>query len=131
MVEYRRHMQWTLAFSAFTFRRSVYAEAGWPAYLLEIQTSCYSENRCQSVLWQRIIRVIGESFPPGGSHSRRGVIHASDTGRTIAAGPDLKATLGLVKRLEISKKPIRECVTVPGCCCCMPLPHNHLMDSSP
>ena len=24
---------------------------------------------------------------------------------------------------------IRECVTVPGCCCCMPLLHNHLMDS--
>ena len=44
------------------------------------------------------------------------------TGRTIAAGPDLKATLGLVKHLEISKKLIRECVTVPGCC-------NHLMDS--
>ena len=50
----------------------LYAEAGWPAYLLEIQTSCYSENRCQSVLWQRIIRVIGESFPPGGSHFRQG-----------------------------------------------------------
>ena len=48
----------------------LYAEAGWPAYLLEIQTSCYSENRCQPVLWQRIIRVIGESFPPGGSHFR-------------------------------------------------------------
>ena len=46
------------------------AEAGWPAYLLEIQTSCYSENRCQSVLWQRIIPIIGESFPPGGSHFR-------------------------------------------------------------
>ena len=27
------------------------AKAGWPYYLLEIQTSCYSENRCQSVLW--------------------------------------------------------------------------------
>ena len=48
----------------------LYAEAGWPAYLLEIQTSCYSENRCQSVLWQRIIPIIGESFPPGGSHFR-------------------------------------------------------------
>ena len=31
----------------------------------------------------------------------------------------------LVKRLEISKELIHECVTVPGCCCCMP----HLMDS--
>ena len=41
----------------------------------------------------------------------------------------LKATLDLVKRLEISKELIRECVTVPGCCCCMPLLHNHLMDS--
>ena len=41
----------------------------------------------------------------------------------------LEATLGLVKRLEISKELIRECVTVPGCCCCMPLLHNHLMDS--
>ena len=39
----------------------------------------------------------------------------------------LEATLGLVKRLEISKELIRECVTVPGCCCCMPLLHNHLM----
>ena len=40
----------------------------------------------------------------------------------------LEATLGLVKCLEISKEPIRECVTMPGCCC-MPLLHNHLMDS--
>ena len=40
----------------------------------------------------------------------------------------LEATLGLVKYLEISKELIRECVTVPGCCC-MPLLHNHLMDS--
>ena len=48
----------------------LYAEAGWPAYLLEIQTSCYSENRCQSVLWQRIIPIIRESFPPRGSHFR-------------------------------------------------------------
>ena len=47
----------------------LYAEAGWPAYLLKIQT-CYSENRCQSVLWQRIIPITGESFPPGGSHFR-------------------------------------------------------------
>ena len=41
----------------------------------------------------------------------------------------LEATLGLVKRLEISKELIRECVTVPGCCCCIPLLYNHLMDS--
>ena len=41
----------------------------------------------------------------------------------------LEATLGLVKRLEISKELTRECVTVPGCCCCMPLLHNHLMES--
>ena len=41
----------------------------------------------------------------------------------------LKANLGLAKRLEISKELIRECVTVPGCCCCMPLLYNHLMDS--
>ena len=41
----------------------------------------------------------------------------------------LQATLGLDKHLEISKELIRECVTVPGCCCCMPLLHNHLMDS--
>ena len=40
----------------------------------------------------------------------------------------LQATLALVKRLEISKELIRECVTVPGCCC-MPLLHNPLMDS--
>ena len=62
----------------------LYAEAGWPAYLLEIQTSCYSENRCQSVLWQRIIPVIGESFPPGGVISAlgvndRGVTHAGES----------------------------------------------------
>ena len=31
----------------------------------------------------------------------------------------LEATLGLVKRLEISKDLIRERVTVPGCCCCI------------
>ena len=41
----------------------------------------------------------------------------------------LEATLGLVKCLEISKELIRECVTMPGCCCYMPLLHNHLMDS--
>ena len=41
----------------------------------------------------------------------------------------LEATLGLVKCLEISKELIRECVTVPGCCCCMPLLYNYLMDS--
>ena len=29
----------------------------------------------------------------------------------------LEATPGLVKRLEISKELIRECVTVPVCCC--------------
>ena len=28
-----------------------------------------------------------------------------------------------------SKELIRECVTMSGCCCCMPLLHNHLMDS--
>jgi len=39
----------------------------------------------------------------------------------------LEATLGLAKRLVISKELIRECVTVPGCCCYMPLLHNHLM----
>ena len=32
----------------------------------------------------------------------------------------LEATLGLVKRLEINKKLIRECVAVPGGCCAMP-----------
>ena len=37
--------------------------------------------------------------------------------------------LGLVKRLEITEELMRECVTVPGCCCCMPLLYNHLMDS--
>ena len=33
----------------------------------------------------------------------------------------LEAALGLVKRLEISKELIRDCLSVPGCCCCMPL----------
>ena len=41
----------------------------------------------------------------------------------------LEATLGLVKRMEISKELIRECVTLPGCCRCMPLLHNNFMDS--
>ena len=41
----------------------------------------------------------------------------------------LEATLGLYKRLEISKELLRECVTVPGCCCCLSLMYNHLMDS--
>ena len=50
---------------------------------------------------------------------------ANPSGRTEY----LEATLGLVKRLEISKELILECVTVPGCCCCMPLLHNHLMVS--
>ena len=40
-----------------------------------------------------------------------------------------RSNLGLVKCLEISKKLIRECVTVPGCRCCIPLLYNHLMDS--
>ena len=40
----------------------------------------------------------------------------------------LKATLGLIKCLEISKELICECVTMPGCYC-MPLLYNHLMDS--
>ena len=41
----------------------------------------------------------------------------------------LEATLGIVKCLEISKELIRECVIMPGCCCSIPLLHNHLMDS--
>jgi len=41
----------------------------------------------------------------------------------------LEATLGLVKCLEISKELMLEWVTVPGCCCCMELLHNHLRDS--
>ena len=41
----------------------------------------------------------------------------------------LEATLGIVKRLEIDKELIRECVNVSGCCCCMPLLYNHLMNS--
>ena len=54
---------------------------------------------------------------------------ATPTSSTLAVRTEyLEATLALVKRLEISKKLIRECVTVPGCCC-MPLLHNHLMDS--
>jgi len=40
----------------------------------------------------------------------------------------LKATLGLVKRLEISKELIHECVTVPGCCCCISLLYNHFIN---
>ena len=33
------------------------------------------------------------------------------------------------KSSEISNELICDCVTMPGCCCCMPLLHNHLMDS--
>ena len=40
-----------------------------------------------------------------------------------------EATLGLAKHLDISKELIRECVTVPGCCCYLLLLHNLLMDS--
>jgi len=40
----------------------------------------------------------------------------------------LEATLGLVKPPEISKELICKCVSVPGCCCCIPLLYNHLMD---
>ena len=40
-----------------------------------------------------------------------------------------EATLGLDKRLEISKELICACVTMPGCYCCMPLLYNHLMGS--
>ena len=55
---------------------------------------------------------------------------ATPTSVTLAVRTEyLEATLGLVKCLEISKELIRECVTMPGCCCCMPLLHNHLMDS--
>ena len=53
-----------------------------------------------------------------------------DMSRCESNDPYLEATLGLVKRLEISKELIRECVTVPGCCCCMPLLHNHLISHS-
>ena len=31
---------------------------------------------------------------------------------------------GFSHALEISKEHIRECVTVPGCCCCIPLLYN-------
>ena len=50
---------------------------------------------------------------------------------SVVRTEQLEATLGLVKCLEIMqyKELIRECATVPGCCCCMPLLHNHLMDS--
>ena len=41
---------------------------------------------------------------------------------------ELNISKQLVKCLEISKELIRECVSMPGCCCCMPLLHNHLMD---
>ena len=40
-----------------------------------------------------------------------------------------ESTLGLVKCFEISKELIHKCVTMPSCCCCMALLHNHLMDS--
>ena len=50
------------------------------------------------------------------------------SGHVKARTEYLEATLGLVKCLEISKELICECVTVPGCCCCMPLLYNHLMD---
>ena len=43
-----------------------------------------------------------------------------------------KSKLNISKQLQaqsnVSKELIRECVTMPGCCC-MPFLHNHLMDS--
>ena len=56
------------------------------------------------------------SLPLASANSRKSKLNIS------------KATLDLVKHLEIGKELIHECVTVPGCCCCMPLLHNHLMD---
>ena len=63
---------------------------------------------------------------PTSSHTNAFMTHVSDL--SIVRTEYLEATLGLVKHLEISKECV--CVTVPGCCCCMPLLHNHLMDSS-
>ena len=56
-------------------------------------------------------------------------VAAPTSGHVNVRSEYLEATLGLVKGLEISKEMIRECVTVPGCCCCMPLLYNHVMDS--
>ena len=47
------------------------------------------------------------------------------SGHVNVGTENLEATLGLVKRLEISKELIRECVTVPGCCCYIQLLYNH------
>ena len=86
--------------------RVLYAEVGTYIFsCLEIQTSCYLENHCRSVLWQRIIQVRGESFPPGGVISASGVndrgvisasgvndrevIHASDTVQSVVCCQDL------------------------------------------
>ena len=51
--------------------------------------------------------------------------HAHFRSREKSPNRGDSSTLGQVKHLEIM---IRDCLTVPGCCCCMPLLHNHLMD---
>ena len=58
-----------------------------------------------------------------GCHAHFG--HAGESELNIS-----KQLLGLVKCLEISKELIRECVTLPGCCCCMPLLHNNFISCS-
>ena len=62
-------------------------------------------------------------------HSRKFQVATPTFGHVKVRTEYRGATLGLVKRLEISKELMRECVTLPGCCWCMPLLHNHLMDS--
>jgi len=71
------------------------------------------------------------NFSSGFRNSERGVqrtrkvLVTTPTSGYVKSELYLEATLGLVKRLGISKELIRECVTVPGCCCCMPLLHDH------
>ena len=58
----------------------LYAEAGWPAYLLEIQTRVIRKIAANQFCGSASSRSEGSHSRQGGSHSRRGVIHASDIG---------------------------------------------------
>ena len=81
------------------------------------------QPRCVKYIWKFCVAM------PTSGHSYWLVAIASELFK-IAGSPNWisRSNSSLVKRLEISKELIRECVNVPACCCCMPLLHNHLMD---
>ena len=83
-----------------------------------------------AILLERIHHSISIEISGGFRNLERGVQPLAREAQPKNLGTEyLEATLGLVNRLEISKELICDCVTVPGCCCCIPLLYNHLMDS--